>query len=124
MVSPVDVRRLAAALPGVDDMSEADRLEFQAGGKGLAWTWMVREAPRRPRVPRLEVLAVRCPIERKEMLIEAAPAIYFDEPHYHGYPAVLARLEAIDAAELSELLRQAVETLAAGRRRAPRRVAS
>ena len=115
-MSPDDVRRLAAALSEADDVSEGGRLEFQVSGKSFAWTWMVREAPRRPRVPRLDVLAVRCPIERKEMLIEAAPATYFDEPHYLGYPAVLVRLGEIDEAELSELLGQAYETLAATRR--------
>jgi hypothetical protein len=119
-MGPDDVRRLVAAIAGATDVSEQDRLEFQAGGKGFAWTWLVREAPRRPRVPRPDVLAVRCPIERKEMLIEAAPAIYFDDPHYQGYPAVLVRLDAIDEAELTGLLQQGIETLAASRRRAAR----
>jgi hypothetical protein len=117
-MSPDDVRRMVAAIAGAIDVSAEDRLEFQVGGKGFAWTWKVRETPRRPRTPRLDVLAVRCPIERKEMLIEAAPSIYFDEPHYRGYPAVLVRLDEIDEAELVELLRQATETLAAPRRRA------
>lgn len=121
MVSPADVRRLAAALPDAVDVSETARLEFQVGGKGFAWTWLVREAPRRARVPRLDVLTVRCPIERKEMLIEAAPDIYFDEPHYRGYPAVLVRLAEVDEDELAERLRRAVETLGAGPRRTPAR---
>ena len=116
-MGPDDVRRLVAELADANDVSREGRLEFQVGGKGFAWTWLVREAPRRPRVPRPDVLAVRCPIERKEMLIEAAPAIYFDEPHYRGYPAVLVRLAAIEEGELAELLRQGVELLAASRRR-------
>ncbi|HEY2049077.1 MAG TPA: MmcQ/YjbR family DNA-binding protein [Caulobacteraceae bacterium] len=119
-MGPDDVRRLVAALADADDVSKEGRLEFQVGGKGFAWTWLVRETPRRPRVPRPDVLAVRCSIERKEMLIEASPTIYFDEPHYQGYPAVLVRLDAIDEAELTGLLRQGIETLAASRRRAAR----
>ena len=121
---PDDVRRLVATLAEADDVSEEGRLEFQVGGKGFAWTWLVREAPRRPRAPRLDVLAVRCPIERKEMLIEAAPAIYFDEPHYRGYPAILVRLQEIEEAELTELLRQGIKTLVASRRRPRARGAS
>ena len=116
-ISPDDVRRLAGALSEADDASEGGSLDFQIAGKSFAWTWMVREAPRKPRTPRLDVLAVRCPIERKEMLIRAAPAVYFDEPHYRGYPAVLVRLDEIDEAELSGLIRQAVETLTAARPR-------
>jgi hypothetical protein len=53
---------------------------------------------------RPDVLAIRCPIERKETLLAAAPQIFFDEDHYHGYPAILARLDVIDEEELAALL--------------------
>jgi DNA ligase D-like protein (predicted 3'-phosphoesterase) len=33
------------------------------------------------------------PPERKEMLLEAAPEIYFDDDHYRSFPAVLVRLD-------------------------------
>ena len=55
----------------------------------------------------LEVLAVRCPIEKKEMLVEAAPERFFDDDHYRGFPAVLVRLPRIDEYELGALLREA-----------------
>lgn len=77
---------------------------FDVAGKGFAWTWMERFDPKKPRRPCPAVLAVRCALERKEMLIEAAPEIYFDEPHYRGFPAVLVRLAAIGEAELASLL--------------------
>jgi hypothetical protein len=38
------------------------------------------------------------------MLIAANPDVYFTEPHYNGYPAVLVRLEAIGLAELEAIL--------------------
>jgi hypothetical protein len=104
MVEAAEVRRLALALAGVADESTAERLVFSLAGKGVAWTWNERVEPKRPRRPRLDVLAVRCELERKEMLIAARPAIYFDEPHYLGFPAVLVRLPAIDAEELAHLL--------------------
>jgi hypothetical protein len=108
MVDLAAVRRCALALPGAEDNSNEQAVSFSVrGGKGFAWTWRVRDAPKSPRRPRLEVLAVRCGLERKEMLIDAAPQRFFDDDHYRGYPAVLVRLDAIDEAEFSALLSQA-----------------
>jgi hypothetical protein len=104
MVANATVRRLAGALPQTDDTSDEVRLSFAVAGKGFAWTWNERVEPKKPRRPRLDVLAVRCELPRKEMLTEAASAIYFDEPHYRGFPAVLVRLDVIEEAELAEML--------------------
>jgi hypothetical protein len=107
MVDAATVRRLALSLPEVNAGPEPDRLSFAAAGKPIAWTFLERLRPKAPRQPRLDILAVRCTIERKEMLIEAAPDTYFDDDHYSGYPAVLVRLAAIAEADLEALLRQA-----------------
>ena len=109
MVDIATVRRLALALPGAADRSSDDRLAFEAAGKGFAWTYMRRVTPKKPRVADLEVMAVRCAIERKEMLIEAAPDRFFDDDNYRGYPAVLVRLAAVEEGELAALLREGVE---------------
>ena len=113
MVDIADVRRIAGALPGAKDLSKPDQLVFRASGNLFAWSALRRVEPKRPRVPWLEVLAVHCPIERKEMLIEAAPDIYFDDDHYRGYQVVLVRLDAIEEAELAALLAGACEIQAA-----------
>ena len=43
MVDVATVRRVALALPEVEDNSAGDRLAFEVrGGKGLAWTYLVR----------------------------------------------------------------------------------
>ena len=110
------VRRLALASPGAEDTSSETALAFGVGGKGFAWTWMERAAPKRPRRPRIDVLAVRCDLARKEMLLEAAPDRFFDEDHYRGYPAILVRLEVIDEAELAGLFTDACEMVAAAKR--------
>ena len=102
-----EVRRIAAGLPGITDSSNADWLGFGFGDKGIAWTFMQRDHPKQKRWPNIEVLAISCPLERKELLIEAAPDRFFHDPHYRGYPAVLVRLPLIDAAELTELLEAA-----------------
>ena len=107
MVDVATVRRLAMALPETLDCSSELRLAFEVRGKGIAWSFMERVHPKKPRVPRLDILAVRCLIERKEMLVEAAPDSFFDDDHYRGYPAVLIRLPIVDEAELAGLLRDA-----------------
>ena len=107
MVDSPQVRRIALALPGVVDDSTRDRLVFSCGTRGIAWTFMQRDAPKKPRWPNIEVLAISCTPDHKEMLIEAAPDIFFDDDHYRGYPAVLVRLPDIDEAELAGLLQNA-----------------
>jgi hypothetical protein len=120
MVDIQTVRDVAGALPGAVDSSKPEQLVFKVGGQGFAWSALQRVRPKTPRVPMLAVLAVRCPIERKEFLIEAAPDVYFDDDHYRGYPAVLVRLEAIEEAELAVLLANACAMQAAKPKRRKR----
>jgi hypothetical protein len=112
MVTAEEVRRLALAHPEAADETRGGQLVFTVGGKGFAWTFMERVQPKQPRVPKPEVLAVRCELLRKEMLIAAAPEIYFDDAHYRGYPGVLVRLAQIDAEELEQLLAAACRLMA------------
>ena len=122
-VSAAEARRMAAALPEARDASSSQRLVFEIGGKGFAWTFMRRVDPKKARVPDLGVLAVRCPFERKELLIEAAPEMYFDDAHYRGYPAVLVNLKAIGKRELRALLADAC-ALQTARQTKPRKAAA
>ena len=123
MVTPADVRRMVAAIEGAVDTSDESRLAFTAPGsdKGFAWSFNERVDPKKPRVPRLDILAVRCPMVRKEFLIEAAPDRFFDDPHYRGYPAVLVRLDAVEAEELASLLAEAAEIVSAQKPRPKRK---
>ena len=61
------------------------------------------------------VLRVVSPGER-EALLQGQPGTFFTTPHYDGHPYVLVRLEAVDPAELAELLEDA------WRDRAPKRL--
>jgi hypothetical protein len=115
MVTAAQVRRIALALANANDESASNRLVFSVGGRGFAWTFLERPAPKAARQPRLDVLAVCCTLDRKDMLIEAAPDIYFDDDHYKGFPAVLVRLDAIDKSELAALLEAAWRLQAAKR---------
>jgi hypothetical protein len=107
MADSAKVRELAMALPEAVDGSEGDRLAFSVAGKGFAWSYFQRVEAKKPRVLRADVVAIRCPIERKEMLIEAAPETFFDDDHYRGFPAVLVRLAEVQEAELAALLADA-----------------
>jgi hypothetical protein len=52
----------------------------------------------------------------REALLQGQPDAFFSTPHYDGYPFVLVRLEAVDPAELAELIEEAWRT------RAPKRL--
>lgn len=51
-----------------------------------------------------DVVVLRCPLDEKEFLMQAAPEVYFETDHYKGWPAVLARLSAIDPDELAAMI--------------------
>lgn len=98
------VGRLAAQLPAVEVSTWYGTPALKVAGKGFA----------RLREP--GVLVVMCPIELKEMLIEAEPDLYFETPHYQGRPAMLVRLAAIDDGRLSDRIE------CAWRQKAPRKL--
>ncbi|MDG2531948.1 MmcQ/YjbR family DNA-binding protein [Caulobacter endophyticus] len=108
MVDDKTLRALATALPDVvTSTATTGQVAYEVAGKGLAWSYLARPAPKAKRVLVPGVIAVRCLIETKQMLIEAAPERFFDDAHYRGYPAVLVRLAVIEADELAGLLRTA-----------------
>jgi hypothetical protein len=80
--------------------------------------WASRRAPRTAPTLRVrkkflaclkdaETLVIRCPLEEKELLKEAAPEIYWETDHYKGWPGILIRLAAISEAELRHRLGRA-----------------
>ena len=101
------VRRLAAALPRAEDRSTEKALSFYVGGKQFAWSWHERVDPKKPRVPRLDVLVVRCDGAAKAAILESDADVFFTEPHFDGFPAVLVRLDVVDAKTLKGLLEAA-----------------
>ncbi len=110
MATQDDVRRIALSLPETSEAADSFGFGVLSKGKmrGFAWAWNERIEPKKPRVPNPEVLAVRVAnLAEKEELLAADPAKFFTEPHYNGFPAVLVRLPAIEAAELAELITDA-----------------
>lgn len=87
--------RAAAALPGIEQASSYGSPSLKVRGKFLC------------RVKDADTFVLMCPLEEKEMLMAAAPGIYFETDHYRNWPAVLARVAAIDDAELAHRMRRA-----------------
>jgi hypothetical protein len=104
MVDVQLVRQIAALLPETEDLSTSSALRFEVRKKGFAWSWHERIAPKQPRRPRLDVLAVRCPPEEKDAILSSDPKKFFTEDHYQGFPAVLVRLGEVTSDELRALL--------------------
>ena len=116
MATRDDVRRIALALP---EAREEAGFSFTVGGKGFAWPWRERVDPRKARVPNPDVIGVRVANElEKQALLSLDQAVFFTEPHYNGYPAVLVRIPAIEVDVLEKVLTDAWLT------RAPRRLAA
>src|SRR2546423_12026665 len=107
MADQNDVRRIALALP--ETREAEDHFSFSVANKGnqkgFVWAWNERVEPKKPRVPRPDVVAIRVPDRvDKEALLASDPETFFTEPHYNGFPAVLVRLPRIGLAELEELV--------------------
>ena len=112
-----DLRRIALALP--QTTTENDGFSYTVAGKAIVWTWLERIDPKKARVPNPEVIGIRVADEfEKELLIEMDPSVFFTEPHYHGYPAILVRLAAVDVAMLETMV------INAWRLRAPKALVS
>ena len=69
---------LALALPGVEAGPSFGTPGFRVRKKFLA------------RVKDADTVVLARPLEEKELLMEAAPDIYFETDHYRGWPAILA----------------------------------
>lgn len=108
-----DVRRILLALPRVEE-----RIEGHGGGASwrtkagmIAW----ERPPRRHDLEQLDALGREWPDgvivgirtdgeQAKAALLETYPDVFFTIPHFDGYPAVLVRLDEIDADLLGEIL--------------------
>jgi hypothetical protein len=108
MANQDTVRRIALSLPGVSEgrgEQFAFTVERNRKPKGFVWVWLERTTPKKARVPNPEVLAVRVRDQaEKAALLAGDPDVFFTEPHYNGFPAVLVRLPAVTEAQLRELI--------------------
>jgi hypothetical protein len=113
MADADDVRRLALALPHVQEI-DSDGFDFRVGDKGFVWSYPERR-PGRPRVIRTDIAVLFVGDEaEKQALLLGEPELFFSTPGYDGWPLVMLRLEPVDVDRLGELVTDA------WRMRAPR----
>src|SRR5688572_25182278 len=110
MADQDDVRRIALSLP--ETVEEDGRFAFGVRNKdklkAFVWAWNERVEPKKPRVPRSDVIAVRVAnLDKKRTLLSMDTSAFFTEPHYNGFPAVLVRLPALDIDWLEMLITEA-----------------
>jgi hypothetical protein len=101
-----DVRRLAKALPQVEEIT-SDGFDFRVGGKGFVWSYPERR-PGKPRVIRTDIAVLFVGDEaEKQALLLGEPEAFFTTPGYDGLPLVMARLAELDVDRLGELITDA-----------------
>ena len=117
MADADDVRRLALALPQVEEI-DSDGFDFRVGGRGFVWSYPERQ-PGQRRVIRTDIAVLFVGDEaEKQALLLGEPARFFTTPGYDGWPLVMLRLAGVDVGRLSELITDA------WRMRAPRELAA
>jgi hypothetical protein len=104
-VTVAAVRRIALALPGVEEGLSYGTPGFRVRGKFLARLWEDGD-----------VLVVKCGDTERDFRIQADPETFFVTEHYRGYPTVLVRLARVRPDELRDVLAEA------WRRAAPKRL--
>lgn len=86
------LKRAVRDLPDIVETTSYGTPALKAGKKLLT------------RVKDAETAVVMCPLDEKEMLLQAAPDIYFETDHYKGWPALLVRMNAASDDELRHRL--------------------
>ena len=106
MADANDVRRLALALPHVEEI-ESDGFDFRVADKGFVWSYPERRAGK-PRVIRTDIAVLFVGDEaEKQALLLGEPEVFFTTPGYDGWPLVMLRLTEVDVERLRELVTDA-----------------
>ncbi len=106
MADADDVRRVALALDGVEEIA-SDGFDFRVGGRGFVWSYPER-VPGRRRVLRTDIAVLYVGDEaEKQALLLGEPDLFFTTPAYDHAPLVMVRLDRIDAERVAELVADA-----------------
>jgi hypothetical protein len=93
------IRRIVAALPGIEEGTSYGTPAWRSCGKLLARLHQDGTS-----------IVLKVGNETRDHLLHADPETFFVTDHYIGYPMVLARLDRLSAADLKKLLLRAMET--------------
>ena len=101
-LSQAEYIKIALTLPGTAEGSSYGKPSVLVGKKFLT----------RLRAEDNSLVLIVGSIDERDMLLEADPATFHITDHYRNYPAVLARLDKIDAATLKSMLERRWRTIA------------
>jgi len=117
MADEGDVRRLALALPEVEEI-DCEGFDFRVGGRGFVWSYPERQ-PGKPRVIRTDIAVLYVGDEaEKQALLLGEPHLFFGTREYEGWPLAMLLLDEVETERLAELITDA------WRMRAPRELAA
>ncbi len=103
MADADDVRRLALALPHVEEI-DSEGFDFRVGNKGFVWSYPERN-PGQRRVIRTDIAVLYVGDEaEKQALLLGEPDLFFTARGYEETPLVMLRLAEVDARRLAELV--------------------
>jgi hypothetical protein len=106
MADADDVRRLALALPQVEEL-DSDGFDFRVAGHGFVWSYPER-TPGQPRVIRTDIAVLYVGDEaEKQALLLGEPEVFFTTSGYDGWPLVMLRLAQVSRERLAELVTDA-----------------
>ena len=88
---------LALKLPGAEESTSYGTPSVKVKGRILS----------RLRTEAEGALALRCDFIDREMLLQAAPDVFFVTEHYLNYPMILVRLDRISGDALGDLVERA-----------------
>jgi hypothetical protein len=91
------IRKIALSFPEVEERP-GERPQYRVGGKLFAWKSRDRDGG---------TLAIRVDRDEKALMLDSNPDVYFQTPHYEGYPGVLVHLDEIDEGDLRERIEDA-----------------
>lgn len=112
MVTYDEIRRVTAPLPGAEESPERFGFYVTVKGKekGFLWLWSERVHPKKPRMINPDVIAVLVrSLTEKDIILgsDSEGRVFFTEPHYNGFPAVLVRLNEAKIEDLEDLIVEA-----------------
>jgi hypothetical protein len=97
VIAWAQVVKLARTYPEVEETTSWGNPSLKVKGKLLA---VLKDE---------ETLVLRVPMEMKDFLLGADPALFWTTPHYDGYAAVLVRMKRMKMAELKDLMQRSYE---------------
>jgi hypothetical protein len=96
MVTYDQIRKIALALPGVEEGTSYGTAALRVKGKFLA---RLKEDG--------ESVVFRVGFDERDLLMQTKPEVFYITDHYLGYPAVLFRLSAASKKEAADIIEMA-----------------